>query len=269
MGAYNAVLTCADIRLYANHTLVCEQTAFLQAYSVLHGAPVSSDIVWDYYLKAVQRPSLLPKDSAEFQGWYDTLPQTQPKTSEAYKAWEKTNPHMQPKTSEAYKAWEQALPQLQPKTSEAFREWLQTVRENASQRSVDAHQWFKSKPPTADTDVDVRRLWYAEKPTLRISRTDGDVKTQAGREYGARVGKQIGQSIGAVTTELQRTMMAAINAKKYQCRQCGYGCTMGNIKRDMIKHLKSEANKKCLILYSESTDQREKVWVREAQILAD
>jgi len=140
------------------------------------------------------------------------------------------------------------------------------VRENASQRSVDAHQWFKSKPPTADTDVDVRRLWYAEKPTLRNSRTGGDVKTRAGYGYGERVGKLVGQSIGKFKTEFQLTMMAANSSKIYQCRQCEFSCTTGNKKRDMIKHLKNKANKQCLILYSESTDQREIEWVRAAQI---
>jgi len=208
---------------------------------------VSSDIVWDYFFKAVQRPSLLPKDSAEFQGWYDTLPQTQPKKSEAYKAWEK------------------ATPQLQPKKSEAFREWLQAVRENASQRSVDAHQWFKSKPPTADTDVVVRRLWYTENPTLYKSRTGCDAKTQAGRGFGSRVGKQIGQAIGAGATQVRRAMEAAANSKDYQCRQCGRGCKMGNLKRDMVRHLRSEANRKCLVLYSESKDKREMLWVSLAQ----
>jgi len=230
---------------------------------------VSSDIVWDYFFKAVQRPSLLPKDSAEFQGWYDTLPQTQPKTSEAYKAWykacEKATPQLQPKKSEAYKAWEKATPHQQPKKSEAFREWLRTVRESASQRSVDAHQWFKSKPPTADTDVFVRRLWYAEKPTLCKSHTGCDAKTRAGRGYGARVGKEIGKAIGAVATQMRRAMEAAANSKEYQCRQCGRGYRMGNVKRDMVTHLRSEANRECLVLYSESSDKREMLWVSLAQ----
>jgi len=157
------------------------------------------------------------------------------------------------------------MPQLQPKKSEAFREWLQTVRENASQRSVDAHQWFKSKPPTADTDVVVRRLWYAAKPTLYKSRTGCDAKTKAGRGYGARVGKQIGQAIGAGATQVRRAMEAAANSKDYQCRQCGRGCKMGNLKRDMVRHLRSEANRECLVLYSESSDKREMLWVSLAQ----
>jgi len=29
---------------------------------------------------------------------------------------------------------------------------------------VDSHAWFKAKPPTADTDKEVRRLWYSQKP---------------------------------------------------------------------------------------------------------
>jgi len=212
---------------------------------------VTSDIVWDYFFKAVQRPSLLPKDSAEFQGWYDALPQTQPKKSEAFQGW--------------YKAWEKATPQLQPKKSEAFREWLRTVRENASQRSVDAHQWFKSKPPTADTDVVVMRLWYGQKPTLRTSRTGGDAKSSAGREYGARVGATIGQWVGLVATPYRRAMVAAAHSKDYQCRQCGCGYKMTNLKRNMISHLSSEANRECLAHYSESRDEKEKEWVRLAQ----
>ena len=111
--------------------------AFMTAYFVLLGTTLTSDTVWRYFFKAVQRPSLLPKDSAEFRGWYDALPQTQPKESEAFQAWQK--------------AWQKASPQMQLKKSEAFREWLQAVRENASQRSVDSHLWFKSKPPTADS----------------------------------------------------------------------------------------------------------------------
>jgi len=187
MTEYKAVLTCTDKHLHdwfaivCSDTLVREQTTFMTAYSVLLGTTLTSDTVWRYFFKAVQRPSLLPKDSDEFRGWYDTLPQTQPKQSEAYQAWQKATPQMQPKESEAYQAWQKATPQLQPKESEAyqawhqvgqkanpqmqpkkseaFREWLQAVRGNASQRSVDSHQWFKSKPPTADTDV--RRSWYS------------------------------------------------------------------------------------------------------------
>jgi len=72
---------------------------------------------------AVQRPSLLPKDSAEFRGWYDTLPQTQPKESEAFQAWQKALPQTQLKESEAYKAWQKANLHVQPKESEAYQAW--------------------------------------------------------------------------------------------------------------------------------------------------
>jgi len=139
MTEYKAILACTDKHLHDCDTLVCEQTAFLTAYSAILGRRLTSDIVWDYFFKAVQRPSLLPKDSAEFLGWYDALPQTQSKSSDAYKAWAKALPQTQSKDSDAYKAWAKASPSpmMQPKKTEAFREWLQAVRESASQRSVD------------------------------------------------------------------------------------------------------------------------------------
>jgi len=161
---HRALLTSADIPLHDCELFDCEQTALLKAYSGILGVILTSDEVWDYFFKAVQRPSLLPKDSAEFQAWYNALPQKQPMDSESYKAWykayEKTTPHLQSKDSEAYKAWykayEKTTPPMQPKNSDAFREWLQRVREHATQRSVDAHDWFKSKPPTADRDAGVK-----------------------------------------------------------------------------------------------------------------
>ena len=60
-------------------------------------------------------------------------------------------------------------------------------------------------------------------------------------------------------------MMAANSAQKYQCRQCEFCCTTGNKKRDMVTHLRSEANRECLVLYSKSTDKREMLWVSLAQ----
>ena len=129
-------IVCSDI-------FRCEQTAFLTAYSGLLGTTLTSDAVWRYFFKAIQRPSLLPKDSAEFRGWYDTLPQTQPKDSEAHQGWQKAAPMMQPKDSEVYQGWhdewQKAASMMQPKESEAFREWLQAVCENVSKQSVDAH----------------------------------------------------------------------------------------------------------------------------------
>jgi len=190
-------------------------------------------------MKTVQRPSLLPKDSAEFRGWYDTLPQTQPQDLAEFRGWQK------------------ALPQMQPKKSEAFREWLQATRENASQRSVDLHQKFKSKPPTADTDVAVRRLWYNQKPVIRTSRTGSDAKNQPSRAYGARVGAGIGKIVDAFSTPFSRARMSATNSQTYNCRQCGKGYRMGNLKRDKVPHLSRPANKKCFDLFSESSDKRE------------
>ena len=157
-----------------NDTFRCEQTAFLTVNSGLLGTTLTSDAVWRYFFKAVQRPSLLPKDSSEFLGWYDTLPQTQPKESEGYQAWKKACPQMQPKESEAYQGWQTATPQMQPKKSEAFRGWLQADRKSASKQSVDSHAWFKAKPPTADTDKEVRRLWYSQKPVTCKSLTGPD-----------------------------------------------------------------------------------------------
>jgi len=95
---------CCTFSLLPLHlfTFCCEQTAFLTAYSGLLGTTLTSDAVWRYFFKAVQRPSLLPKDSAEFRGWYDTLPQTHHKDSETYQAWKKANSQMQPKESKAY-----------------------------------------------------------------------------------------------------------------------------------------------------------------------
>jgi len=298
----------------------------MTAYSVLLGTTLTSNTVWRYFFKAVQRPSLLPKDSAEFRGWYDTLPQTQLKESEAYQAWHKVlpltqlkeseayqtwrkakpqmqskeseahqawhkalpltqlkeseayqtwrkaNPHMQPKESEAHQAWHKALPQtqlkeseayqtwrkawqkanphMQPKKSEAFREWLQAVRENASQRSVDSHLWFKSKPPTADTDMTVRRSWYSKNPAIYKSRTGSDAKNNSGFEWGAWVGAGIGKFVGALIPPLRRAQTDAINSQTYRCRQCGKGYRMGNLKRDIVPHLSRKENKKCFDLYS-------------------
>jgi len=178
----------------------------------------------------VQRPSLLPKDSAEFRGWYEALPQTQLKDSQAYKAWAK--------------AWAKGAPPMQPKKTEAYREWLRAVRENASRQSVDSHQWFKSKPATADTDADVRQLWYSQKPTVRQSRTGPSAKSKPNQAFGERVGAKIGQGIGAVKAPQSSAMSDASNAKEYKCLLCGKSFKMRNKKRDMIFHLGHADNTK-------------------------
>jgi len=51
---------------------------------------------------------------------------------------------------------------------------------------------------------------------------------------------------------------------RYLCRQCGYTSTMAHAKPNMVTHLSRAANKKCLDLYSESSDTREMHWVRLA-----
>ena len=235
---------------------------------MLLGTPFISNTVWRYFFKAAQRPSLLPKDSAEFRGWYDTLPQTQPKDSEAYQAWEQTNPQLQPKDSEAYRAWEKArqkaTPQMQPKKTKAFREWLQAVRENASKKSVDAHLWFKSKPTTADTNEDVRRLRYSQNPVTQKSLTGPDAKPQSGCEWGAWVGAGIGKLVGQFLSPLHRAQTAANSAQRYKCRQCGKSFIVGHLKRDIVIHIRHPANKKCLDMFSESGDVREMESIRLA-----
>jgi len=64
---YQALLTSTDMPLHDCELFDCEQTALLKAYSGILGVTLTSDEVWDYFFKSVQRPSLLPKDSAEFQ----------------------------------------------------------------------------------------------------------------------------------------------------------------------------------------------------------
>ena len=59
-------------------------------------------------------------------------------------------------------------------------------------------------------------------------------------------------------------MEAAANKKDYKCQQCGCNYKMNNLKRNMVRHLSHEANKKCLDHYSESRDKREMEWVRLA-----
>jgi len=136
------------------------------------------------------------------------------------------------------------------------------VRENASQRSVDTHQWIKSKPATADTDADVRQMWYSQKPTMYKSLTGADATPQASHAFGARVGAGIGKMVGALTTPKLQAQSAACNSKDYICWQCGYTTKMKNVKRDMVAHLGREENKQCLNLYSQSPDKREEVWVQ-------
>jgi len=233
-------------------------------FSGLLGTTLTSDAVWRYFFKAIQRPSLLPKDSAEFRGWYDTLLQTQPKDSVAYQGWYDTLLQTQPKDSEAYQEWQKAAPMMQPKESEAFREWLQAVRENASKKSVDAHLWFKSKPTTADTNEDVRRLRYSQNPVTQKSLTGPDAKPQSGCEWGAWVGAGIGKLVGQFLSPLHRAQTAATLAQRYKCRQCGESFIVGHLKRDIVIHIRHPANKKCLDMFSESGDVREMESIRLA-----
>ena len=62
------------------------------------------DIDNRYLGKSVQRPSQLPKESAEYRGWYDALPQKQPKGSAQYGDWYKALPQAQPKKTEAFRS---------------------------------------------------------------------------------------------------------------------------------------------------------------------
>ena len=143
------------------------------------------------------------------------------------------------------------------------------VRESASQRSVDVHQWFKSKPAAADTDAAVRQLWYRQKPTIYKSRTGPGAKNAPSRAFGAWVCASIGKAIGAFITPKNSAVTAANNSKDYECRQCGKSCKMANIKRNMIRHLSHADNTKCIELYSESGDEREKLWVTAASNSTD
>jgi len=54
---HQAMLTSADTHLHDCDMFDCEQTALLKAYSGVLGAALTSDVVWDYFFKAVQRPS--------------------------------------------------------------------------------------------------------------------------------------------------------------------------------------------------------------------
>ena len=51
----------------------------------------------------------------------------------------------------------------------------------------------------------------------------------------------------------------------YLCRQCGYKSTMTDVKRNMVAHLRRAENKKCLDLYSDTSDTRDMAWVRAVQ----
>ena len=57
MREHQAMLTSADTHLHDCDMFDCEQTALLKAYSGVLGAALTSDVVWDYFFKAVQRPS--------------------------------------------------------------------------------------------------------------------------------------------------------------------------------------------------------------------
>ena len=220
-----------------------EQSVYSKAFRMLVGAPLPSDVEYYHFAKSVQRPSTLPKESAEYRGWYELLPQTQDRDSAQYGD------------------WYNALPNTKAKDSEAFRTWLRNVREGVSQRSEDMHQWHKSKPADASSNINAKRMWYKQKPSVYKARTGPDAKQQSGRAFGERMGAAIGKMVGVPATPLAKDRSAANNAQEYTCRHCGYKTTMQNIKRAMPAHLGRAENKACLDLYSQSLDAREKRWV--------
>ena len=124
MTGYKAILTCTDKHLHDCDTLVCEQTAFLKAFSALLGAPLTSDLSGTTSSRRCRDPE---KDSEAYQAWEKANPQLQSKDSEAYQAWEKATPQLQSKDSEAYQAWAKATPQLQSKDSEAYQAWAKAT----------------------------------------------------------------------------------------------------------------------------------------------
>ena len=71
MTGHKVVFTHTDQHLHKCNTIVREQTVYSKAFYMLVGAPLPSDIDWRHFSKAVQRPSLLPKESAEYREWYD------------------------------------------------------------------------------------------------------------------------------------------------------------------------------------------------------
>ena len=221
-----------------------EQSAYSQAFRMLVGAPLPSEVDFYHFGKSVQRPSTLPKESAEYRGWYESLPQTQDRDSAQYGD------------------WYNALPNTKAKDSEAFRTWLRKVREGVSQRSTDMHQWHKSKPADASSNINAKLMWYKQKPSVYNARTGPDAKQQSGRAFGERMGAAIGKMVGASATPKARARSAASNAQEYMCQHCGYKTTMGHVKIAMVAHLGREENKQCLNLYSQSPDKREEVWVQ-------
>ena len=136
------------------------------------------------------------------------------------------------------------------------------MRESASQRSTDIHQWFKSKPANADSDAVAKLMRYKQKPSVRKSLTGPDAKTQPSRAFGARMGAAIGKLVGVPATPKAQASSAASIAQEYRCQHCGYKTTMNRVKIAMVAHLGREENKNCLDHYSQSQDEREKLWVK-------
>ena len=83
----------------------------------------------------------------------------------------------------------------------------------------------------ADTDKDVRRLWFAQNPVTRNSLTGPDAKPRPGQEWSAKVGAAIGKFIGVVPTPLHRAQNAANAARIYKCPQSGESMTMMHLKK--------------------------------------
>jgi len=139
---------------------------------------------------------------------------------------------------------------------------LRQVRESASQRSTDIHEWFQSKPANADSDAVAKLMWYKQKPSVRKSLTGPNAKTQPSRAFGARMGAAIGKLVGVPATPQAKASSAASNAQEYRCQHCGYKTTMSQVKTAMPAHLGRDENKNCLDHYSQSQDEREKLWIK-------
>jgi len=70
--------------------------------------------------------------------------------------------------------------------------------------------------------------------------------------------------VGQVFTPLHRAQHAANSPQIYKCPQCGESMKLGHLKRDIVIHIRSPANKECLEMFSESGDVREMEWARLA-----
>jgi len=124
------------------------------------------------------------------------------------------------------------------------------------------HQWHKAKPADASSNINAKRMWYMQKPSVHKALTGPDAKPRHGRAFGERIGLAIGKMVGVPATPEAKDRSAATNAQEYTCRHCDFKTTMGNVKRDMAAHLARAENKTCLDLYSQSLDAREKSFVK-------